>query len=464
MHIGNLRTGLYAYLVARHGNGKFILRIEDTDTKRTVPGALEVIYESLRLAHIDYDEGPDKDGGVGPYVQTERRHIYPQYIDYLLEHGGAYRCFCSQEKTQELGAEKVFDECRFLSQSEIEAKLVAGEPYVVRQRIPESGETTFVDTVFGEITFRNDTLDDQVLLKSDGLPTYNFANVVDDHLMGITIILRGVEYLSSTPKYDLLYKSFGWEIPTYVHLPHIVKESGKKLSKRNGDASFQDLLNQGFLPEAVVNYIALLGWNPGDEREFFTMADLIAEFDIHRINKASAGFSIAKLEWLNSLHIRALPLEDFHAIALKFYPGELIESLDTLRVSTLIQSRLNRLTDIPQMVAFFRELPDYSVELFHHDKSKSTLSSSYWVLEHITPLLEKALTWTDESLLQLVVSFAAEAKLKNGAVMWPLRIALSGQQFTPGGAIEIAQILGKEEALRRIAVAIEKLKQVQEVV
>jgi len=440
-----------------------ILRIEDTDTKRTVPGALEVIYESLRLAHIEYDEGPDKDGGVGPYVQTQRRHIYPQYAEYLVEHGAAYRCFCSKEQSQELGAEKVYDECRFLSQSEIEAKIAAGEPFVIRQRIPESGETTFVDTVYGEITFRNDTLDDQVLLKSDGLPTYNFANVVDDHLMAITLVMRGVEYLSSTPKYNLLYESFGWEIPTYVHLPHIIKESGKKLSKRDGDASFQDLIAQGFLPEAIVNYIALLGWNPGDEREFFTMPDLIAEFDIHRINKANAGFSIAKLEWLNSLHIRALSLEDFHALALKYYPPDMMR-LDTKRISALVQSRLNRLTDIPQMVAFFEATPDYSTDLFTHEKSKSTLSSSYWVLEHITPLLEQVIEWTDETLLQLVVAFAAEAKLKNGAVMWPLRIALSGQQFTPGGAIEIAQILGKDETLRRIAAAKQKLKQVQEMV
>lgn len=320
MHIGNLRTALYAYLIARHGGGKFILRIEDTDTKRTVAGALAVIYESLRLANIDYDEGPDKDGGVGPYVQTQRKHLYPRYIEMLLAQGDAYRCFCAKEKPQELSGDKVYDECRLLTEAEIAAKMAAGEPFVVRQRISESGETTFVDTVFGEITFRNDTLDDQVLLKSDGLPTYNFANVVDDHLMGITLVVRGVEYLSSTPKYDLLYKSFGWEIPTYVHLPHIVKESGKKLSKRDGDASFQDLLAQGFLPEAIVNYIALLGWNPGDEREFFTMDDLIREFDIHRINKASAGFAIAKLEWLNSLHMRALPPEEFHKMALPYYP------------------------------------------------------------------------------------------------------------------------------------------------
>ena len=461
MHIGNLRTALYAFLIARHGNGKFILRIEDTDTKRTVEGALEVIYDSLRLAGIDYDEGPDKDGGFGPYVQTERRHIYGKYIDILLAQGDAYRCFCSKEKTQELSDTKEFDECRFLAQSEIEAKISAGEPFVVRQRIPEGGETTFVDTVFGEITFQNDVLDDQVLLKSDGLPTYNFANVVDDHLMAITLVVRGVEYLSSTPKYDLLYRAFGWEIPTYVHTPHIVKESGKKLSKRDGDASFQDLLAQGFLPEAIVNYIALLGWNPGDEREFFTLADLISEFDIQRINKASAGFSLAKLEWLNSLHIRALPPETFHAMALAYYAPQMIARLDTVRISALIQSRCIRLTDIPQMVAFFNEVADYGVELFVHDKSKSTLSSSATVLAQLVAVLEGVTAWTDESLLAAVVAFAAEAKLKNGTVMWPLRIALSGQQFTPGGAIEIAQILGKEETLRRLAAAMERLQQTQ---
>jgi len=288
--------------------------------------------------------------------------------------------------------------------------------------------------------------------------------VIDDHLMGITLVVRGVEYLSSTPKYDLLYKSFGWEIASYVHTPHIVKESGKKLSKRDGDASFQDLLAQGFLPEAIINYIALLGWNPGDEREFFTMPDLIAEFDIHRINKASAGFSIAKLEWLNSLHMRALSPEEFHQLALPYYPDDMVATLDKQRISALVQSRLSRLTEIPGMVAFFTNPPEYGVDLFVHDKSKSTVSSSYLVLEQIRPLLEKATEWTDEALLQLVIGFATESKLKNGTVMWPLRIALSGQQFTPGGAIEIAQILGKQETLRRIDAALEKLKMVQEAV
>lgn len=460
MHIGNLRTALYAYLLARHCGGKFILRIEDTDRKRNVPEALQVIYDSLKLAGLEYDEGPDKDGGYGPYVQSQRKDIYKHYAEVLVERGAAYRCFCAKEaalQASDQSPKESADPCRFLPPAEAQAR--SGEPHVIRQRIPEGGSTSFVDHVFGTITVSNDTLDDQVLLKSDGLPTYNFANVVDDHLMGITHVMRGVEYLSSTPKYNLLYESLGWEIPEYVHLPHIVKESGKKLSKRDGDASFQDLLAKGYLPEAIINYIALLGWSPGNDREFFTLADLVAEFDIDRINKSSAAFSIAKLDWLNGEHIRALPAERFHAMAQGHYPEALPRGLDLSQVSALIQPRVTRLTDIPEMVAFLAEVPAYSLELYNHAKSKSTTATSRQVLEQIRPVLAGLEAWTNEALHQHLVAFAAEAGLKTGTVMWPLRISLSGLQSTPGGATEIAHLLGKEETLRRVAAALERLRE-----
>ncbi len=459
MHIGNLRTALYAYLLARHGGGRFILRIEDTDRKRHVPEAVQIIYDSLRLAGIDWDEGPDKGGSYGPYVQSERRAIYREHAEHLVQIGAAYRCFCARGEAQSSAIPTLRDPCRRLPKAEAEARATAGEPHVIRQRIPESGTTTFVDHVFGTITVSNDTLDDQVLLKSDGLPTYNLANVIDDHLMAITHVVRGVEYLSSAPKYNLLYTSLGWEIPEYVHLPHIVKESGKKLSKRDGDASFQDILARGYLPEAVINYIALLGWSPGDDREFFTLADLVAEFDIERINKSSAAFSFAKLDWLNGEHIRALPPERFHAAARGYYPARIAEACDTAQLSRLVQGRIARLSDIPQMVAFFAEVPAYSVELYNH-KSGSTVASSRDVLQRIGPLLATLEPWSNETLHQRLVAFASEAGLKTGVVMWPLRVALSGSPATPGGATELAEVLGKEETLRRVAAALEVLRRV----
>ncbi|HOG46918.1 MAG TPA: glutamate--tRNA ligase [Anaerolineae bacterium] len=459
MHIGNLRTALYAYLLARHSGGRFILRIEDTDRRRHVPEAIQVIYDSLRLAGIDWDEGPDVGGSYGPYVQSERRAVYREHAEHLLEIGAAYRCFCARAEAQAAAAPALRDPCRLLPRAEAEARARAGEPHTIRQRIPEGGVTSFVDHVFGTITVSNDTLDDQVLLKSDGLPTYNLANVIDDHLMAITHVVRGVEYLSSAPKYNLLYTSLGWEIPEYVHLPHIVKESGKKLSKRDGDASFQDILARGYLPEAVVNYIALLGWSPGDDREFFTLAGLVAEFDIDRINKSSAAFSFAKLDWLNGEHIRTLPAERFHAAARGYYPARIAEALDTARLSRLVQPRVARLSDIPHMVAFFGEVPAYDVALYNHDKSRSTVASSRDVLERLGSLLAALEPWSNEALHQRLVAFAAEAGLKTGTVMWPLRIALSGSPATPGGATELAEVLGKDETLRRIAAALEVLRQ-----
>jgi glutamyl-tRNA synthetase len=479
MHIGNLRAALYAYLTARHYGGVLVLRIEDTDRRRNVEDAVQVIYDSLRLAGLDYDEGPDKGGDYGPYIQSQRRPVYKEHAERLVELGAAYRCFCgkveaeaSREAVEEGdeavegteavaegasgGPAKAYDPCRFLSREEGDRRAAAGEPHVIRQRIPEAGVTTFHDHVYGTITWRNDLLDDQVLLKSDGYPTYNFANVVDDHLMGITHVMRGVEYLSSTPKYNLLYESFGWPVPEYIHMPHIVKEDGKKLSKRSGDASFQDLVARGYLPEAIVNYIALLGWHPADDREFFTLPGLVAAFDIDRINKSSAGFSIAKLDWLNGEHIRALSPERFHELALPYYPSELA-GMDTRVISRLIQPRVVRLTDIPDMVAFFVRPAAHDTMLYVNEKSKSTLESSRHILANVLELFDDAPEWTHEALAPLLVEWGKANGFKTGTVMWPVRIALSGLASTPGGATEIAQVLGKAETLRRLQAALNLL-------
>jgi glutamyl-tRNA synthetase len=459
MHIGNLRTALYAYLFARHSGGKFILRIEDTDRKRNVPKAVRVIYDSLKIAGIEYDEGPDKDGGVGPYVQSLRLNIYLKYINELLDKDSAYPCFCSKDKSQDDMKKQQGrrDICRFMTKEDAQKKVDMGIPYVVRQKIPETGSTSFVDHVFGTITISNNDLDDQILLKSDGYPTYNFANVVDDHLMQITHVIRGLEYLSSTPKYYLLYESFGWKIPEYVHLPHITKANGRKLSKREGDASFQDLLEKGYLPQAVVNYVALLGWNPGNDREFFAMDDLIKEFDIDRINKSKAGFSFEKLDWINNEHIRGLPVDQFHAYANQYYTPEIIDRFDTEKISHMIQPRIIRFTEIPDAIRFIVEVPDYDITLYAHEKSKLTLSTSRLILERIYHLLSNMQNWDNLSLQNELKTLATDLTLKIGAVMWPLRIAISGLSVTPGGATEIAEIIGKDETLRRISKALSRL-------
>ncbi len=460
MHIGNLRTALYAYLFAKRHDGKLILRIEDTDRKRTMPQTIRVIYNSLELAGIDYDEGPEKDGGYGPYTQSQRRDIYNRYAAEALEKGLAYRCFCTNtgEKAAKTKVIERRDPCRTLTPEQVQERLAQGLAFVIRQRIPDEGTSTFHDHVFGEITVKNSDLDDQVLLKSDGFPTYNFANVIDDHLMGITHVIRGLEYLSSTPKYNLLYAGFGWPTPEYIHLPHITKENGRKLSKREGDASFEDLLAKGYLPQAVVNYIALLGWNPGDEREFFTLPELIAAFDIDRINKSSASFTLVKLDWLNSQHIRALPPEAFHQIALPYYPAEAVQRFDVAAISRLIQSRVIRLTDIPQMVEFLLHLPDFPIELFVHEKSKSTIASSIDILKQALPLLQSLETWENLALQESLKAFAQQTGQKTGTVMWPIRIAISGLLNTPGGATEIAEILGREETMLRIGQALTRLR------
>ena len=461
MHIGNLRTALYAYLIAKKAEGKFILRIEDTDQNRNVPEAVSAIYRGLELAGISYDEGPDKDGGFGPYVQSQRLPIYKTYAQKLLASGHAYYCFCGKEDKPALEAsnervEGYRDPCRNLNVQEVEARFAEGLVPVVRQRIPLEGFSSFDDHVYGHISIENKQLDDQVLLKSDGFPTYNFANVVDDHLMEVSHVIRGQEYLSSTPKYNLLYEAFGWEHPEYIHLPHIIREDGAKMSKRKGDPSFEDLVRMGFLPRAIVNYVALLGWNPGDEREFFLMEDLIDAFDMDRINKANAAFSIDKLRWLNGEHIRSLTPQAFHAIALRFYPEGLV-GLDLAKVSQLIQIRTETLTDIPRQVGFLANLPEYSAELFENQKSKSTLESSRLVLEKALPLLENLETWSNEGLFEVLKAFAQEQNFKTGTVMWPIRTALSGQETSPGGATELAALLGKDESLRRIKLGLSKL-------
>jgi glutamyl-tRNA synthetase len=459
MHIGNLRTALYAYLTARHNDGVFILRIEDTDQDRNIPEALVAIYKSLEMAGLAYDEGPVKEGGYGPYVQSQRLDIYQEHAQQLLHLGVAYRCFCKREgQDQDADAPQRRDPCRLLTQEQVAEKMDAGEVFVIRQRIPEEGSTTFMDAVYGEITVENAQLDDQVLLKSDGFPTYNFANVVDDHLMAITHVMRGQEYLSSTPKYNLLYESFGWPIPVYVHLPLIIKEDGTKFSKRLGDPSFEDLVKMGYLPEAIINYIALLGWSPGDDQEFFSLSALEEVFTIDRINKSSSAFSFDKLTWLNGEHIRALSLTEFHKLAAPYYP-EALSTYDVEKISELLQVRTEKLTDIPDMVGFLVEVPDYDVEMYRHKKSKCDPEISLTILKETRPVLRDLAIWDNQNLYLALKDFASEHAYKIGTVMWPIRTALSGVLTTPGGATALAEVIGKEETLRRIDAGIKKLQE-----
>ncbi len=462
MHIGNLRTALYAYLTARRNDGVFILRIEDTDQERNVPEALAAIYNSLELAGLVYDEGPGKDGGCGPYVQSERLTLYQEYAQKLLETGTAFRCFCKKgDQPQDEEAPIRRDPCRYLTRDEIDQKLAAGDDFVIRQRIPDTGSTTFVDHVYGEITIENSQLDDQVLLKSDGFPTYNFANVVDDHLMAITHVMRGQEYLSSTPKYNLLYESFGWKIPEYVHLPLIIKEDGSKFSKRLGDPSFEDLVKMGYLPEAIVNYIVLLGWSPGNDQEFFTLSELEKIFSIDRINKSSAAFSFDKLTWLNGEHLRAMSLDEFHQLAKDYYPAELSD-FNTHKISELLQVRTETLTEIPHQIGFFAAVPEYDVEIYRHKKSKCDPEISLEILRRVMPILEDLSNWDNNSLYLRLKEFGKDQGYKTGTVMWPIRTALSGVLVTPGGATALAEILGKKETLDRIQAGIEKLEKEME--
>ncbi|MBC8536317.1 glutamate--tRNA ligase [Feifania hominis] len=467
MHVGNLRTALYAYLVAKSNGGSFLLRIEDTDQERQVEGALDIIYNTLRETGLLWDEGPDIGGGYGPYIQTERRDIYLKYAKELIEKGAAYYCFCDKDRLEELRrvheASKVphkYDgHCRNLSQAEIDEKLAAGVPYVIRQKIPE-GQTTFDDMVYGKITVDNATLDDGILIKSDGLPTYNFANVVDDHLMEISHVIRGAEYLSSSPKYNLLYEAFGWEIPAYIHCPPVMKDQSHKLSKRNGDASYQDLIAKGYLKDAVLNYIALLGWGPkGDkaEQEVFTLPELVEVFSVDGISKSPSIFDTNKLNWLNGEYIRRMTPDEFAERARPYIAQSVKGGSDYKKIAALLQPRCELLTDIPEQVDFFDALPDYDPELFVHKKMKTTRENSLESLREILPVLEGLGEWNYDALHAALFGLIERLGVKNGIVLWPLRVAVSGKSFTPGGGLELADILGRDETIARVKKGIEKL-------
>lgn len=468
MHVGNLRTALYAYLLARKDkDGKFILRIEDTDRERYVEGAVDIIYNTLRKAGLNWDEGPDIGGPYGPYVQSERMGMFKEYALKLVESGDAYYCFCDKDRLEELKkiqqasgmAPKYDGHCRNLTKEEIDEKLKAGVPYVIRQKMPTEGTTTFHDEVFGDITVENSVLDDQILIKTDGMPTYNFANVVDDHTMGITHVIRGNEYLSSTPKYNLLYEAFGWEKPVYIHCSPVMKNQTEKLSKRNGDASFEDLIEKGFLTEAVVNYIALLGWSPKGEEEIFTLDELVQEFDVSGISKSPAIFDPVKLKAINGAYIRRLPLEEFEKLALPYIRKTCKrEDVDTRLIARVLQSRTELFTDIPDQVDFIDELPAYENSLYCHKKMKTNEENSLESLKAALPVLEGLTEWTEETIHKALFDLIAERGVKNGLILWPIRVAVSGKQFTPGGGVEICTILGKEESLKRIRKGIEQLE------
>ena len=462
MHIGNLRTALYEYLIAKSVGGDFILRIEDTDQKRYVEGATDIIYSTLKRVGMNWDEGPDIGGSYGPYVQSERKPIYAEYAHKLVELGGAHYCFCAQKEEnedEEEGLEthaKLKDPCKNIPLEEAKKRIAAGEPYVVRQNINKKGTSLFHDVVYGDIEIDYDELDEGVLLKSDGLPTYNFANVIDDHLMGITHVVRGNEYISSTPKYNLIYEAFDWTPPIYVHVPPVMKDAQHKLSKRNGDASFQDLVAKGYLPEAILNYIALLGWNPGDEREIFSLQELEQCFSSERLNKSPAIFDIAKLTWMNGCYIRNLSLEEFHDLALPYY-SHLSSELNLKELSAVLQPRVETLGQIPAETDFFAHVPDYSAALYENKKMKTDVMIAKKALELALPVLRELTSWNNEALFESLKALASANEMKNGQILYPLRIALSGKETTPGGATEIAVILGRNETLKRLTEAMNKL-------
>lgn len=467
MHIGNLRTALYEYLIAKSQGGKFILRIEDTDQERQVEGAVDVIYNTMRMTGLKHDEGPDIGGDYGPYVQSERMGMYMDYAKELVEKGEAYYCFCTKERLESLkesnaeGAAfaKYDRHCLGLSKEEVQSKLDAGVPFVIRQKMPDSGTTTFSDVVYGDITVENTELDDQILMKADGFPTYNFANVVDDHLMHITHVVRGSEYLSSTPKYNLLYKAFGWEPPVYVHLPAVMRDAHHKLSKRHGDKSFEDLVREGYVVEAIVNYIALLGWSPSGTQEIFSLKELEENFDMAGLSKSPAIFDIKKLTWMNSEYLKAMDFDKYYALAepkLKEALGD--TDLDLKKIAALLQKRLETLNDIPGLVEFFKTLPEYGTELYTHKKMKTNDEIALSSLEAALPVLENLADWNTTSIHDALMALVGELGIKNGQLLWPVRTALSGEPTSPGGAMELADILGKEESLRRIRKGIELLK------
>ncbi len=467
MHVGNLRTALYTYLIAKHEGGDFILRIEDTDQERLVEGAVDIIYRTLEKTGLIHDEGPDKDGGYGPYVQSERQKagIYMEYAKKLVEKGEAYYCFCTQERLDSLkktvnGEEiMVYDKhCLNLSKEEVEANLKAGMPFVIRQNNPREGTTTFHDDIYGDITVDNSELDDMVLIKSDGFPTYNFANVVDDHLMGITHVVRGNEYLSSSPKYNRLYDAFGWEIPVYVHCPTITNEEHKKLSKRSGHSSFEDLIEQGFLTEAVVNFVALLGWSPASNQEFFTLEELVKEFDYHNMSKSPAVFDMTKLRWMNGEYMKKMDFDSFYELAKPYLEEVIKKPLDLKKIAAMVKTRIEVFPDIAPQIDFFEALPEYDPEMYVHKKMKTTKETALETLKDVLPILEAQEDYSNDALYAALSGYVTEKGVKTGFVMWPIRTAVSGKQMTPAGATEIMEVLGKEESLNRIRKGIELLE------
>lgn len=469
MHVGNLRTALYAYLIAKHEGGDFLLRIEDTDQERLVEGAVDIIYRTLQKTGLLHDEGPDKDGGSGPYVQSERQAsgIYLEYAKKLIEKGEAYYCFCDKERLESLKQEvagkeiSIYDKhCLHLSREEVEEKLAAGVPYVIRQNNPQTGTTTFHDEIYGDITVDNAELDDMILIKSDGYPTYNFANVVDDHLMGITHVVRGNEYLSSSPKYNRLYEAFGWEVPVYVHCPLITDETHKKLSKRCGHSSYEDLIEQGFLTEAVVNFVALLGWSPEDNQEIASLSELVEKFDYRHMSKSPAVFDYGKLKWMNGEYIKAMDFEAFYEKALPIMKEVITKEYDFRKIAGMVKTRIEVFPDIRELIDFFEAVPEYDISMYTHKKMKTSKESSLSVLKEVLPLLEAQEDYSNDALYALLSAYVAEKGYKNGYVMWPIRTAASGKQMTPCGATEILEILGKEESVARIRNAIKKLESV----
>ena len=467
MHVGNLRTALYTYLIAKHEGGDFILRIEDTDQERYVEGAVDIIYRTMEKTGLLHDEGPDKDGGYGPYVQSERQRsgIYMEYAKKLVEKGEAYYCFCTQERLDSLkknvNGEEImaYDKhCLGLSKEEVEANLKAGMPFVIRQNNPKEGTTTFHDDIYGDISVDNSELDDMVLIKSDGYPTYNLANVGDDHLMGITHVVRGNEYLSSSPKYNRLYEAFGWEVPVYVHCPTITNEEHKKLSKRSGHSSFEDLLEQGFLTEAIVNFVALLGWSPAGNQEFFTLEELVKEFDYHNMSKSPAVFDMTKLRWMNGEYLKKMDFEPFYAQAEPYLKAAITKPLDLKKIAAMVKTRIEVFPDIAAQVDFFETLPEYDPEMYVHKKMKTTKETSLETLKEVLPLLEAQEDYSNDALYETLAAYVAEKGVKTGFVMWPIRTAVSGKQMTPAGATEIMEVLGKEESLERISKGIALLE------
>jgi len=467
MHVGNLRTALYAYLITKHEGGDFILRIEDTDQERYVEGAVEIIYRTLEKTGLIHDEGPDKDKGVGPYVQSERQAqgLYLKYARELIDKGEAYYCFCDKDRLASLTREvagkeiNVYDKhCLHLSKEEVEANLKAGKPYVIRQNNPTEGTTVFHDDIYGNISVDNAELDDMILIKSDGFPTYNFANVVDDHLMGITHVVRGNEYLSSSPKYNRLYDAFGWEVPKYVHCPLITDEEHQKLSKRCGHSSYEDLIEQGFLSEAVVNFVALLGWSPDGTEEIFTLEQLVEKFDYHHISKSPAVFDYTKLKWMNGEYMKAMDFDRFYEMAEPYLREVLTKEFDLRKIAAMVKTRIEIFPDIREMVDFFEELPEYDTQMYAHKKMKTSEASSLEVLKELLPILEAQEDYSNDALYQTLTDYVSRKECKNGYVMWPIRTAVSGKQMTPAGATEIMEILGKEESLARIRKGIEKLQ------